>query len=390
MHFTFSRPSKSPVKRKDLPKIKCNPIAEYQAAIESDGNAQIVSLGAEDCSSSIKHWFSTSSLSLDRLLNKKGIPAGRITEIFGVGHIGKSTILDHIMAGCQRAGGVAILADTESARDIVYTSRIGVDSKKLQMIEFDRGKLTVENVLDKIKLTANFWISKYPETPVVIGFDALGGTPTQEELEKKLGASGDEDQEHTKPGGAAKVLRQACRQLVGAIAGTKIAVVICNHEYEQINMRGGFGKKRETYGGEAIRLAASCRIELFNLGWIKRGDGQIIGRQVGAKFVKNRLGKPWNQTSFALIPGIGVDNSWDLYEGLRDRGIIVAAGSWASINLDGVILKFQGWAGMQQKCIEDPTLFPRLLSVYQIVLDKLEEPVNAGVSVQVPEVPVGV
>lgn len=376
-------PVRSPVVRKDPPKIKKDPLAEYREAVEKDGHAQIVALGSEDCSSNVRRWFSTGSMALDRLCNGKGIPAGRITEMFGVGHVGKSTMLDHIMAGCQREGGVACLADTESARDVKYTSRIGVDPAKLQLIEFERGHLTVENVLDKIKLTADFWSTKYPDMPVVIGFDALGGTPTSEELEKKLGAAVGEDQEHTKPGGAAKVLRQACRQLVGAIAGTNIAVVICNHEYEQI-MKHGFGKKRETYGGEAIRLAATYRIELFNLGFIKRGDGQIIGRQVGAKLVKNRLGKPWGQTSFALIPGIGVDNSWDLYEGLRDRGVIVISGSWAAVNLDGTVIKFQGWAGFQAKCAEDPTLFPRLVTVYQTLLDKLEVPENASVSVPVP------
>lgn len=376
------RPVRKPVK---TPRIKCDPLAEYRELIEDDGQAHVTSLGAEDCSSNVRHWFSTGSLALDRLLNGKGIPAGRLVEIFGPGHVGKSTILDHIMANCQRAGGVAVLADTESARDVKYSTRIGVQADKLQLIEFDRGRLTVENVLDKIRLSANFWIEKYPETPVVIGFDALGGTPTSEELEKRLGAESGEDQEHTKPGGAAKVMRQACRQLVGTIAGTKVAVVICNHEYEKINVRG-WGPKKETYGGEAIRLAATYRVELFNLGFIKRGDGEILGRQVGAKIVKNRLGKPWGQTSFALIPGIGVDNSWDLFEGLRDRGIIVVSGSWAAMNLDGEVIKFQGWAGFQEKCAADPTLFPRLVTVYQSYLDKLEVPDNAPVSVQVPQV----
>ena len=375
-------PKRTPVRRKDPPKLKADPLKEYQQAIEKDGHARIVTLGGEDCQSNIMHWFSTGSIALDRLLNGKGVPAGRITEIFGPAFVGKSTILDHIMATCQEAGGVAILADTEFARDAVYSHRIGVKADKLQLLEFERGHLTVENVLDKIRASADFWITKYPEVPVVIGFDALGGTPTREELDKDLGADSGKEQEHTKPGGAAKVLRQACRQLVGAIAGSKVAVVICNHEYEQI-MKFGFGKKRETYGGEAIRLAATCRIEVFKLGQIKRSDGEPIGSQVGARLVKNRLGKPWAKTSFAIIPGIGVDNSWDLYEGLRDRGIIVAAGGWASINLDGEILKFQGWPGLQVKLAEDKTLFPKLLSVYQTYLAKLEVPADAPVPVQV-------
>ena len=373
------KPTRTPGAKKEAPRVRVDPLREYQEAIKEDGNARIVTLGGEDCSSSIKHWFSTGSLALDRLLNGRGFPAGRLSEVFGPSHIGKSTLLDHVMAECQRAGGIAVLADTESARDVTYTKRLGVDSERLQILEFDRGKLTIENVLDKIAFTADFWATKHPDVPVVIGFDVLGGTATSEELAKKLGADGAKvsdgvstsgKQEHVKPGGAAKVMRQACRQLISKIANTKVAVIVCNHEYEKIQMgfsAGRMGKKRETYGGDAIRLAASYRIELFNLGQIKRGD-EVLGNQVGARLVKNRLGKPWGTTEFAMISGLGIDNTWDVFEHLRGADVIKISGAWASINLDGEVLKFQGWSGLQSKIQENPSLFSKLVSVYQQVL----------------------
>jgi len=352
-------------KKKAKTTICKDPLKEYQEVIKKGGNARVAALGNEDNPATVSHWFTTQSLELDRLLGGRGIPAGRVTEIFGPAFIGKSTVLDHILAGCQRQGGVAVLADVEIARDVNYSRSIGVDPAKLQYLDFERGKLTMENVFDKIEDTVDFWASKYPDTPVVIGYDSIGGTPTSDEVDKRLGAEGDDKKKNTKPGAAAKVLRTVHRKLLGKLGGTKIAVVFCNHEYETIQMGGRPGKKRETYGGEAIRLAASCRIELFNLGWIKKGDGVIVGRKVGARLIKWRFGTPWLDTEIAILPGVGVDNTWAVFERLRKAGIIVTKGSWSEMNLDGEILKFQGWNGLVTKMQEDETLFPRLVSVFQ-------------------------
>lgn len=358
-------PVRRPVVRKPVPKVGlAGALSEYQNAVEKDGYAHVVALGDEDCSSNVRYWFSTGSLALDRLFNGRGLAGGRLTEIFGPGHIGKSTVADYVMAVCQRNGGVAVLADTESARDVVYSKHIGVKVEDLQVLEFSRGTLTVENVMDKVTLTADFWATKYPDVPVVIVWDALGGTATQDEWSKKLGAEEGEKKDNTKPGNAAKVMQHACRQLISRIAGTKIAVLICNHEYQKINTFG-VGPKRETYGGEAIRRAATNRIEMFPMGWIKRSDGEVVGREVGVKMVKNRLGAPWGQARIAIIPSTGIDNTWDIFEYLKAKGVIQISGSWATMNLDGQLLKFQGWSGLQARIIEDQTLFPRLVTVYQ-------------------------
>lgn len=370
------KPRKKPVVRKD-------PLAEYRDAIAADSKATLISLGSEDCKSTVAHWFSTGSLAMDRLLNGRGVPAGKVTEVFGPPHVGKSTWLDHVMATCQKAGGVAALADTDFGRDANYTGRIGVDLGKLQMIEFDDPHdVTVENVIDSINLSVDFWARKHPDVPVVIGFDALGATATIDEMKKKLGATTvveaeDEDgkgsrkkKENIKPGGAAKVMRQATRQLLTRLAGTKIAVIVVNHEYQMINMGNRPGKKRETYGGDALRHAATIRIEMYPLGWIKRGDGVVVGREVGVTLVKNRLGAPWQKSRFAILPGIGIDNVWDLFTHLSEVGVIAktsAHSSWSEMILDGEQLKFQGWNGLQAKLGEDPALWPRLVSVYRQV-----------------------
>jgi recombination protein RecA len=343
---------------RDAPQLRKDPFKEFDEAIRRDGVVEVLNLEDNDCLATVRDYISTQSIELDRLLNGKGIPTGRVTEIFGPSHVGKSTLLDHIFAEVQRRDGVAVLLDTEGARDVNYSRRIGVQTDKLKYLEFDPAALHIENVLMRIYDTIEFWADRDPERLVVVGWDALGGTSTRDELEKRL-------ESESRPAQAASVLRKACRQIPPKLGNTRIAVVVINHEYQRLEMHGGVGPKRETYGGEALRLLSTIRLSLFPVGWLKRADGVVVGRELNAKLIKNRLGAPWGEARVALLAGIGIDNVWSLYERLKHRGVIVTSNSWAAINLDGKKISFQGWLGLLEKIKADDTLFPRLLSVYE-------------------------
>lgn len=340
------------------PALRTDAEREFNEAIRVNGIVEVCSLEDSDCLASIRDYVSTQSLELDRLLSGKGVPCGRVTEIFGPNHLGKSTILDHIIAECQRRGGVGVLIDSEGARDVQYSRAIGVDTGKLKYLEFEPHELHMENVLMRLYDVIEYWVSKDPDRLVVIGWDSLGGTSTRDELDKRLAKD-------SRPAMAASVLRRACRQIPPKLGNSRIAVVVVNHEYMNLDLHGHVGVKKETYGGEAMRLLASLRIQLYHAGWIKNGDGVILGRELGAKLIKSRIGKPWGEARVAMIPGVGIDNVWSVYERLRHQGVIQSSGSWSAINLDGEKIAFQGWLGLLQKCRDDETLFARLASVYQ-------------------------
>lgn len=351
-----------PIKAK-IPRVKKDLLEEYQQYINKNGNGivEVLSLSNDECLSNVKQYISTQSIALDTLLNGKGVPTGRVTEIYGPPHIGKSTIMDHLFASVQAIDGVAILYDSETARDSIYSKRIGVDINKLQCVQFKRDELHIENVMIQMYNTVDWWAKNAPDVPVVIGWDALGGTSTRDEVKKHLEAEG-------KPAGAAKVLSEACRLLPSKLGCTNVAIVIANHQYESFGKGGPFKQvtKKETYGGSAVRHLASIRLSLYNVGYVNY-KGIHIGREVGAFLEKNRLGNPYGKTSFALFSGIGIDNVWTIYETLKSAKIIVVEGAWGAINLDGEIIKFQGWNGLADKCNENPTLFHKLLSVYNTI-----------------------
>lgn len=69
----------------------------------------------------------TGILALDIALGVKGLPKGRIVEIYGPESAGKSTLAMSVVAEAQKMGGACAYIDAEHAMDPVYAAAIGVD-----------------------------------------------------------------------------------------------------------------------------------------------------------------------------------------------------------------------------------------------------------------------
>src|SRR5205807_3286560 len=79
------------------------------------GKGAIMQLG--DKSAADVPGISTGALSLDIALGGRGLPRGRIIEIFGPESSGKTTVALHAVANAQKKGGVAAYIDAEHALD---------------------------------------------------------------------------------------------------------------------------------------------------------------------------------------------------------------------------------------------------------------------------------
>jgi recombination protein RecA len=86
----------------------------------------------------------TGSIALDLALGVGGIPRGRVTEIYGPESSGKTTLLQHLIANAQRAGGVAALIDAEHAMDPVYAQHCGVNVDEMLISQPDTGEQALE------------------------------------------------------------------------------------------------------------------------------------------------------------------------------------------------------------------------------------------------------
>src|SRR5437762_7308557 len=92
------------------------------AAIEEQfGKGAIMQLG-ENALTDIPG-VSTGALSLDLALGGRGLPRGRIIEIFGPEASGKTTVALHAVANAQRQGGVAAFIAGQHAPDPSWAQR---------------------------------------------------------------------------------------------------------------------------------------------------------------------------------------------------------------------------------------------------------------------------
>ena len=100
------------------------------AQIEKDiGKGAIMQLG--ETSILDVQGIPTGALSLDIALGGRGLPRGRIIEIFGPESSGKTTVALHAVANAQKQGGVAAYIDAEHALDPGWAKRLGVDLESL-------------------------------------------------------------------------------------------------------------------------------------------------------------------------------------------------------------------------------------------------------------------
>jgi recombination protein RecA len=163
----------------------------------------------------------TGALSLDLALGVGGIPRGRIVEVFGPESSGKTTLLYHVLANAQKAGGICAFIDAEHAMDPVYAKRIGVDVDELLVSQPDHGEQALEIADLLIRSGA----------VDVVAIDSVAALTPKAELE---GAMGDQT-----VGLQARMMSQAMRKLAGNLNRANTLCIFTNQIREKIGVMFG-------------------------------------------------------------------------------------------------------------------------------------------------------
>lgn len=249
----------------------------------------------------------TGSLSLDLALGVRGIPKGRVIEIFGPEAGGKSTLALHICAEAQKRGGVAAFVDAEHALDPDYARKIGVNVDELLISQPDSGEQALQIVETLVRSGA----------VDVIVIDSVAALVPKTEIAGEMG--------EFQIGLQARLMSQALRKLSGIVSKTKTAVIFLN----QTRMKIGqvFGNPETTPGGLALKFYSSVRINLRRIAQIKYGD-EIIGGRHKAKIVKNKVAAPFKIAEFDIYYNEGISRISDILNlGLKNN-IVKRSGSW--------------------------------------------------------------
>jgi recombination protein RecA len=251
--------------------------------------------------------ISTGALSLDLALGGKGLPRGRIIELFGPESSGKTTIALQAVANAQKTGGVAAFIDAEHALDPSWCKRLGVNIESLLVSQPGSAE-------EALQIAEMLVMSNAVD---IIVIDSVAALVPKAEIEGEIGDSF--------VGVQARLMSQALRKLAGGVARSKCVLIFINQIREKIGVM--FGSPETTPGGRALKFYSSCRIDVRRIGPVKEGD-EVTGSRVKVKVVKNKVAPPFRVCEFDIMYNAGISVEGDLLDlALADK-LVEKSGSW--------------------------------------------------------------
>jgi len=301
---------------------------------KDQGGRVAYNLAEDESPTHVRRWVSTGSTLLDYICSNRregGLPEGRIVEIFGPPSIGKSHIATQIARSTQRMGGIIVYIDTENATSVENLGMLGVDVSKRFVYVDTHCTEEVLSIAEKTILKAK---ALDKDVPVTIIWDSVAASSPKAEL------LGDYDKETI--GLQARAISKGMRKITGVIGQTNSLFVILNQIRTKIGVM--YGDPTTTPGGKAIPFHSSIRIKLGAGQQIKDGD-DVIGIQVSAKTVKNKVAPPFRTANFQIHFGKGIVEHEELFDMLRKNGPevidgknieVTGSGQWKKLEVTDV------------------------------------------------------
>src|SRR5271170_7826234 len=323
------------------PKLSATRARELDAAISSItkayGDGSIMRLG--DARAQVKiDVIPTGGLAIDLALGVGGLPRGRVVEIYGPESSGKTTLMLHVIANAQKAGGLAAFIDAEHALDPGYAKKLGVNLDDLLVSQPASGEeaLTICETLARSNALD------------VIVVDSVAALVPKAELEGDMGMA--------TMGMQARLMSQALRKLTAILSKSKTACIFTNQLREKVGVM--FGSPETTPGGKALKFYASVRLDIRRKETLKDDAGNAIGNHVRVKVVKNKVAPPFAEAEFDIIYNHGINKEGSILDVGIENGVVDKKGAW--LQFEGELIG-QGREAAQKAMAEKPALAKKIV-----------------------------
>ncbi|MBG87312.1 MAG: recombinase RecA [Verrucomicrobiales bacterium] len=304
----------------------------------------------------------TGALSVDLALGVGGFPRGRVVEIYGPESSGKTTMMLHVVASAQRAGGTAAFIDVEHALDPGYAKKLGVDLENLLVSQPDSGEEA---------LTICETLARSGALDVIV-VDSVAALVPKAELEGDMGMA--------TMGMQARLMSQALRKLTSILGKTKTLCLFTNQIREKVGVM--FGSPETTPGGKALKFYASVRVDIRRKEQLKDTSGRVYGNHAKIKVVKNKVAPPFAEAEFDIFYNQGINKEGCIIDAGLSHGVLSKRGAW--IQFDGELVG-QGREAARNALSDSPELSDKIVAAIYAKRDGVEEkddqkekPENAG------------
>jgi recombination protein RecA len=293
-------------------------------ALQNKYGKEKIGMFADSDLGEIRWGIPTGLITLDMVIGRPGLPAGRVVETYGLESHGKSSFAVQMMAQTQKVGGVVVLCNTESDYEKQRLDKVfNVVTSDVITLYPDH----LEQVLDMCEDAAKIVRIRNPfPTPILQVWDSVAQTQAMAEKESRY--------EDDFMGLHARILSKGMRKFQKTLSATQVSFLAVNQMKQTMNP---YGEKWVTFGGKALKFAASLRLKsrrsekLMSQG---SGEAQSLTKQsdptgILQEFLaeKNKLGAPFRKTEIELNFREGYNEKKDLFRGAVQLGAITLGGA---------------------------------------------------------------
>lgn len=242
---------------------------------------------------------------------------------------------------------MVLYVDIEAAVSLDYMQQFGVDtSPERFMIASPNSAEEAFDIMETMVDTGLFSLVIY---------DSVGASLTTDQIEKGISQN--------TMASLAKRMSVGCNKMKNSAKEANTAVVFINQVYSSMSL---YGNSTTTKGGKALPYTASLRIQLSKRDLINSDEDKedIIGQVLKFKFVKNKVGKPYQEGETVLYFGKGFDQIYEIVDLAVQYGIIQKGGAWFNFEVPEkkgskkmVPMKFQGKDKVLEYLRNDPMGF---------------------------------